>query len=389
MSSPEDLRQAHLAREANQSRTMQIDQAPAITGPLATPIVNPFAAVGGYRPIEPDANGADAQAQQNFQQVFNAIRFQQSNILLPQQNGDAATSLAEIASSVANLSNSVALFGTAQETSNQQLRQFGAQTVNTTADTLAKMVTHTGQVQSFLANSIAQSDARTHAHIGRVAEAVADSARAHRAPDGATAAAASTTDPTLISILEKISEGITANQSKQATVATTEEHLEALDNALNVLQVRAKGKLLEDVQAAHHNLDQYRRLSGITTLGAAQGDLADAKRQWHQTDLLHLQHLLSKCQHVALDSAFDRTRARLAFLPFFMEKNHCKTWFEPQKGGDNRNNPTDGSGGKDRASRFNASRKDKARIRQLEAQLKGSKSDHKKPPGADKGVGNG
>ena len=55
-------------------------------------------------------------------------------------------------------------------------------------------------------------------------------------------------------------------------------HLDALDSALNVLQVRAKGKLLEDVQAAHHNLDQYRRLSGISTMGTPQGDLADAKR---------------------------------------------------------------------------------------------------------------
>ena len=158
---------------------------------------------------------------------------------------------------------------------------------------------------------------------------------------------------------------------------------------MNVLQVRAKGKLLEDVQAAHHNLDQYRRLSGISTMGTPQGDLADAKRQWHHHDLVHLQHLLTKCQYVALDSAFDRTRARLAFLPFFMEKNHCKNWFEPQKGGDNRNNATDGAGGKDRASRFAASRKDKARIKQLEAQLKATKSDHKKQPGADKGVGHG
>ena len=198
-------------RDGNQPpRVMQIDSAPPIAGPLAAPLANPFGtAVSQYQPIE--ASNAAEQAA-NFQQVFNAIRFQQSNILLPQP-AEQNTSLGEIAASVANLSNSIALFGTAQETSNQELRQFGAQTVNTTAETLAKMVTHTGQVQKYLAEAIAQSDPRTHAHIGRVAETVADSTRTHRAPVGAPAAAAGTSDPALISILEKISEGITANQT--------------------------------------------------------------------------------------------------------------------------------------------------------------------------------
>ena len=107
----EELRQQHIAREANQPPAMQIDSAPAIAGPLAEPLANPFSAVAGsYQPIQDGGNGAEQAP--NLQQVFNAIRFQQSNILLPQPQ-EQTTSLADIAASVANLSNSVALFGTA------------------------------------------------------------------------------------------------------------------------------------------------------------------------------------------------------------------------------------------------------------------------------------
>ena len=135
----------------------------------------------------------------------------------------------------------------------------------------------------------------------------------------------------------------------------------------------------------------FSRLSGVESGAAAPGDLSDPKKQWHHADMLHLQHLLSRCQHCALASSFDRTQARLAFLPFFAEKNHCKNWFEhkdPRNPSDKTNtgNQT-GFTRQDRLSRKAAalaSRKADQRIKALEAQLKDRKD---KKPGADKGVG--
>ena len=254
------------------------------------------------------------------------------------------------------------------------------------------MVAHTGQVNHDLASHIAHSNAQTQAHIDQVAQAVASASAQHYAPVGAPAAAGGTSDPALIAILEKMTEAVTANQSKQSTVATTYDNIKTLDDALTMMQMRASGAQLENVQSAHQSLDMFSRLSGVESGAAAAGDLSDPKKQWHDKDMLHLQHLLSRCQHCALASSFDRTQARLAFLPFFAEKNHCKNWFEhkdPRNPSDKNNTGNQpGFPGKDRLSRkaaAEASRKANQRIKQLEAQLRDRKDGKK--PGADKGVG--
>ena len=97
-----------------------------------------------------------------------------------------------------------------------------------------------------------------------------------------------------------MTEAVTANQSKQSTVATTYDNIKTLDDALTMMQMRASSTQLENVQSAHQSLDMFSRLSGVESGAAAVGDLSDPKKQWHDRDMLHLQHLLSRSPLPAL-----------------------------------------------------------------------------------------
>jgi hypothetical protein len=383
MSFNEQFRQEHAAREAaqNQNQPMMIQDgsetgAPTAPAAIVNPVQNPFAPFAGV----PGLGGtATTEAIHN---VMNSIRFQQSNVILPTPDS-SQTAIGDIAASVANLSQSVTLFGAAQQAANAELRQFGHDTLESTHQTLNRVV-----------EINAQSAQTTAKHLQDLTDAHASALRNATGPIGVPAVAAGGSDPVLIAILEKMTDAVQANQTKQATVATTLENVLALDAALTMMQTRAHGSALEAVQSAHHGVDQFSRLTGVESdKGLTHPGLSDVRKQWTHPDMVHLQYLLTRCQHIELHSQFDRNQARLAFGPFFMEKNHCKQWFEQKKNKDwknkdrrDRTDTGDRTTG-DRNPRAAHARKQAQRIKELETKLERVGKSTK--PGADKGVGSG
>ena len=137
----EQLRQEQAAREQaaqNQNQPMMIQDgsetgAPTAPAAIVNPVPNPFAPFAGV----PGLGGTATT--ESIHNVMNSIRFQQSNVILPPTDS-SQTAIGDIAASVANLSQSVTLFGAAQQAANAELRQFGHDTLESTHQTLHRVV---------------------------------------------------------------------------------------------------------------------------------------------------------------------------------------------------------------------------------------------------------